>query len=681
MLPLKMKTEEKHMNVLRKIMSAVSAAALAYTAAASVYAPAVSADEYIPQTEAAVISEEVYSSASSLDISELNASSKAEYTIMIYMVGSNLESQWGCATEDIKEICKGFTGSKVNIIIQTGGTYSWQHSSISARKCQRFKVTSSGIKLVDDSLGQQDMSSKNTLCSFIQYCKSKYSASHYGLILWDHGGGPIYGFGEDQNYGYSTMPLTDYQSALKKGGVHFDFVGFDACLMGSVETALLTSEYADYLICAEGNESGLGWYYTDWINALCKNPKLSVPSFGKTIADTCIKKSLAANKNSYDDISVIDLSAVRSKVMPALSSFAKSSISLLDAKKYHIIAKNRAAVTFYDEDFDLVDISEYASEFSGEKTVSKSASALKSAVKKAVVYRKAAGSAASQGGLSVAFPFDDLENLDIILDIYDKAGVNTAYTDFLEKFANIMAGGQQYHLNSTEMYNYSACDWYDEDQFYSDSYYAKFYLGEKDEDLKLRKVNGHWVFPITSDNSAIISRCELNMRSLNSSETAFTDYGSTNFCDVDSHGNIIVEYDQKWASLNGKPIPSYYLYSYTEGKTEKHVSATFGKYNGHYAAIYLLWNDSKQGTIMGWQPLDGSGPSRLVSCKSGDTFRIYYSKYSNSKWTDVLDDTVYKYGKTKVTYSSVSKLGKTAVFCEITDIFNNTYYTDVIFYE
>lgn len=665
------------MNIFRRIISAVSAAVLAVSA----FTPAVSASDIFSGTEISSFTEE-YSAGSSLDIAELKASSKADLTLMVYMVGSNLESQGGFASNDIKEICKGFTGSKVNVIIQTGGSRRWENSSISARKCQRFKVTSTGIKLIDDSLGQQDMSNKNTLCNFIKYCKSKYSASRYGLVLWDHGGGTIGGFGADENYGYSSMDLVDYQSALKKGGVHFDFVGFDACLMGSLETALMTSDYADYLICAEGNESALGWYYTDWINALCKNTKLSVASIGKSIADSTIKKSVAANKYSYDDISVIDLNAVRTKVVPALNSFSRSSMEMLDAKKYHIIAKNRAAVTYYDDYTELVDIADYAAEFAGEDSVSKSASTLRSAVKKAVVYRKAAGSSVKYGGLSMAFPFDDLDNLDLVRKIYDKSGFETSYTEFLERFANIMAGGQQYHLKSDELYNYSACDWYDEDQFYADNYYAKFYLGDCEEDLELRKVNGHWVFPITSANRAIISRYDLVMYSSNSSGSRHTIYGSTNFCDEDSHGNIIVEYDQTWAALNGKPIPSYYLYSYTEGKKNEHVTATYGEYNGHYALIYFLWNDSKRGSVMGWSPLDGSSStSRRVACQKGDTFRVYYTIYKNSKWSDVLDDTVYKIGNVKVSYADVSDMERTVIICNIKDIFNNSYSTEPVVYD
>lgn len=242
------------MNILKRIVSAVSAAALAVTALVSVYAPTVSAEEYVQESFT-----EEYSAQAEAELGDINAAgTRSKFTLMIYMIGSNLESENGFATDDIREICKGYSGKDVNIIIQTGGAKKWHTSGISSKKCQRFKVTSKGLKLIDNSLGQQNMSSKNTLSSFIKYCKKNYAASRYGLVLWDHGGGSIDGFGMDENYRYDSMSLTDYKAALDKGGVHFDFVGFDACIMASLETALMTADNADYLIASEDATSGIG---------------------------------------------------------------------------------------------------------------------------------------------------------------------------------------------------------------------------------------------------------------------------------------------------------------------------------------------------------------------------------------------------------------------------------------
>ncbi|MGN0696485.1 MAG: clostripain-related cysteine peptidase [Oscillospiraceae bacterium] len=671
------------MNILKKIISAVSAAALAVTALASVYAPAASAEGYAQE----IVTEE-YSAQAEAGLGDMYASStKAGFTLMIYMIGSDLESENGLAADDINEICKGFGGKDVNVIIQTGGAKKWHYSGISAKKCQRFKVTSKGLTLVDDSLGQQNMSSKNTLCNFIKYCKKNYAASRYGLVLWDHGGGTVNGFGMDENYRYDSMSLEDYNAALKKSGVHFDFVGFDACLMASLETALMTADYADYLIASEDATNALGWYYTSWIKSLCGNAKLSTASLGKKIADGSVNAVNADSSYAGTDISVINLQRIKKYVMPALNSFSNKSISLLKAKKYHIVAKNRSGLSISDDYSELVDIVDYASCFSDNPTVSKSAASLTAAVKKSVVYRKTSGSSFCSGGLSIAFPFDDPENLDLIIDIYDEAGIKTTYTDFLKYFANIMAGGQQYYLGTNAVYNYSACDWYDESQFYSDSYYAKYYLD--DDELEVIKKNGHWICPITEENDSIISSYELCMYYYNEEIGGILDFGTDNIYSLDSDGDLIVEYDETWVSLDGMPIPCYYISTTTEADYTFHLSFTYGCYNGYDAKIYLMWDNKEltypdNGIVAAWSPLDENGrPSRLMIAENGDTFSIYYDVYDDSfnyLGSVLMDDIVYSIGKSQLTYSDVSYLGTTVIYYKITDIFNNVHYTEDIYY-
>lgn len=108
------------------------------------------------------------------------------------------------------------------------------------------------------------MVSPSTLTSFITYAKSVAKANRYHLILWDHGGGSVSGFGYDENYkSDGSIDLAEINSALKAANTQFDFIGFDACLMATYETVLMLSDYADYLIASEETEPGTGWYYTN----------------------------------------------------------------------------------------------------------------------------------------------------------------------------------------------------------------------------------------------------------------------------------------------------------------------------------------------------------------------------------------------------------------------------------
>ena len=87
------------------------------------------------------------------------------------------------------------------------------------------------------------------------------------------------------------MSLAGISQALSRGGVKFDFIGFDACLMATVENALMLNEYADYMIASEETEPGYGWYYTDWLNALGSNPSIPTEELGQKIVDDFVRTS------------------------------------------------------------------------------------------------------------------------------------------------------------------------------------------------------------------------------------------------------------------------------------------------------------------------------------------------------------------------------------------------------
>ncbi|HBA51252.1 MAG TPA: hypothetical protein DCZ91_26330 [Lachnospiraceae bacterium] len=87
-------------------------------------------------------------------------------------------------------------------------------------------------------------------------------------VLLGGGGGSVSGYGYDEKFSSSgSMNLSGLTSALKACNVKFNFIGFDACLMATAETALTLSPYADYLIASEETEPGVGWYYTDWLTS------------------------------------------------------------------------------------------------------------------------------------------------------------------------------------------------------------------------------------------------------------------------------------------------------------------------------------------------------------------------------------------------------------------------------
>ena len=210
-------------------------------------------------------------------------------TIMVYMCGTDLESNYGMATSDINEMINATQSSKVNVILETGGTKQWKNRVMTAGTNQRWKISNTGnkgIQPLEQNLGRKSMTEPETLADFIQYCAKNYPADRYMLIFWDHGGGSVTGYGYDQLYPNGSMSVDEIATALKAGGVKFDVIGFDACLMANMETAIAVEPYGDYLLASEETEPGTGWYHTDYLSLLANNTSVSTLELGKKVIDS-----------------------------------------------------------------------------------------------------------------------------------------------------------------------------------------------------------------------------------------------------------------------------------------------------------------------------------------------------------------------------------------------------------
>ena len=176
------------------------------------------------------------------------------------MCGTDLESKYGMASSDMEEMRSAAFGDNVNVIIFTGGCSQWKVSGISNKVNQIYQIKNGQIGRIVEDAGSKPMTDPNNLASFIQFCAKNFPANRNELILWDHGGGSVTGYGYDEkNKNSGSMSLAGVNQALKAGGVKFDFIGFDACLMATAETALMLNEHADYLIASEETEPGIGW--------------------------------------------------------------------------------------------------------------------------------------------------------------------------------------------------------------------------------------------------------------------------------------------------------------------------------------------------------------------------------------------------------------------------------------
>lgn len=608
------------------------------------------------------------------------------YTLMLYMCASDLESECGFATEDLNEIMYGYTAGNLNVIVQTGGTAEWQNTVVADDRCQRYRVTEDGLELVDDSLGMQNMADSATLTDFIQYCSSNYAADHYGLVLWDHGGGVVGGYGYDENFGGDSMSLTEMSRALGDASVHLDMLGFDACLMANFETCLMAAPYADYLIASEEPEPGCGWYYTDWIGKLSENCGIPPKRYGRQIIDDYITESGWDSPSMYSTLGMFDLQQVTQKLLPALSQFSDDAVQQLSAGEYRRISQSRSNTrAVYQSELDHIDLLDYA-----QHSQSETADQLEQAVSDCVVYYRETENGSGDNGLSILFPYYDLSALDMLEEMYQTLGYDDAYPAFLEQFANVMAGGQisvsgfsntQNHAAASE---YSGFQWFDADAGYDESYYETY-----SADLSLletTEVDGRCVLELSEEDWEIVNDAAMQMFAVY--DGFYVDMGLDDYCEFDDYGNLIVEYDQTWVALDGQVVPFFHESYTSDGDSFFTCGSVPCVYNGIDAEIVLVWDtEHPSGYAAGVRPVytDSVAAKGLYDICDGDTFQVYYDIYDedlNHVETMTLDDEIFTVQDSlEVGYADAAEqLGDTFIYYVLEDIYNNTYYTDSIAY-
>lgn len=395
-------------------------------------------------------------------------------TVMIYMCGSDLESEDGTATLDLREMMSATLSDNVNVVVQTGGTKKWHNSFVSADTSQRFLIKNNEAQLIQDNLGQLNMTAESTLEDFIKYCKTNYPANRNMLIFWDHGCGPVYGFGGDEHQSeYASLTLDEIQTALRNSNVLFDFIGFDACIMGSIEVAYAISDYSDYLIASEDFESGYGWQYKNWLTALGENSSIDTPTLSKTIIDDFIKDS--GKDKSSGILTLVDLTFTR-LLFTAWTNFAYSAKDELLESNYtfdfhssdralksifgDLFGENGEEYTYNITDYSATDLMAVASTIDTEES-----KALTSAVGLAVVYSASTEEDKSMTGIHVTLPYNDYDLYQEQKYIYSQCGFSEEYINFLGEFVN--STSSDYSWDSWE---WDGWDDYNEDDYDWNSY-------------------------------------------------------------------------------------------------------------------------------------------------------------------------------------------------------------------
>lgn len=237
------------------------------------------------------------------------------WAVYLYLCGSDLESEDGAATSDIMEMLEVELPENVQVVIETGGAYGWQNDWVDPNYLERYVYSSNGMELIEQQ-SLANMGDPDTLHDFLTFCKENYPADHQAVLFWNHGGGSVAGVAFDENYNYDSLTLDEMYDAFSDvyevsiNDQPFELVGFDACLMATIDTAFTFMDVAKFMVASEETEPGNGWYYTGWLQELADHPEMNGAQLGKAICDSYVEGCEMEWTEDSVTLSVTDLSAV-----------------------------------------------------------------------------------------------------------------------------------------------------------------------------------------------------------------------------------------------------------------------------------------------------------------------------------------------------------------------------------
>lgn len=125
-----------------------------------------------------------------------------DYTVMVYMAGTNSNAYNTTYCKDIKEmLSSGIDVAKANILINAGypsdGKKSATYIINNEGKKPQLKLLEKSGKKVGDSAALTD---------FLNYARQNYSASHFAFIYLDRMSNSLLGFKNDKDNSASLTP-------------------------------------------------------------------------------------------------------------------------------------------------------------------------------------------------------------------------------------------------------------------------------------------------------------------------------------------------------------------------------------------------------------------------------------------------------------------------------------------
>lgn len=201
----------------------------------------------------------------------------------------------------------------------------------------------------------------------LKIMRQQYEPQNMIAPSWANLTSPLKSVSSDDTSGGRMLFNREVRDAISSAmnGEKLALLGFDACLMGMVETCYEMRNIAVNMVGSEELEPGSGWRYDDWLSILVSNPMMNgrmlsqvlVDSYSRTYATTGMSTTLSA-------IDLLQMEALAN----AITNFAIGlALSLNTPAELANIKNARAACSIYaprEDRFFHIDLGRFCDVFS-----------------------------------------------------------------------------------------------------------------------------------------------------------------------------------------------------------------------------------------------------------------------------------------------------------------------------
>jgi len=361
---------------------------------------------------------------------DVSQPTQESWLIGIYMAAdNNLDS---AATSDINEILRGGVPENVTVLVLVDRAELGEYGSFGTIEglaphstAKWLRITNTGLEQLED-LGEINTADPATVRMFIQRLEEQ-PAQRSAVVFWDHGSSWSFG-SDDSARNAGSMSVADIAAQFRvnprdaaSGYERFDLVGFDACLMSSLEALAEFQPVAPLYVGSAELEPGDGWNYEALFRFMGSTPALTPRDLANTVVNSYAdyygaKPSRAGGLQVTQAAWSTDSAEVSQALAQLATVYEQESSS--EVGNYNLVAdlfSAQAESTFYardsgdpDERTSWMDVGEFLANHTrtGGPDVAAAAGQVRDALERLRISHRTDGRADDVMGMSIYFPIN-----------------------------------------------------------------------------------------------------------------------------------------------------------------------------------------------------------------------------------------------------------------------------------